>query len=277
MDYLELTVSLQPREPFADLFIDALGDVGFESFVENEAGFCAYIQQEMYSDGLEKTAWAWTMDGVEVTSSLKVIPRKNWNDEWEKNFEPILVDDAVYIYAPFHPEKPEFEHQILIEPKMSFGTGHHQTTHLMVQFMLEQNFAEKRVLDMGCGTGILAILAAQKGASKVVAIDIDDWSVENSIENAQRNNIEMETRLGGAEVLKAETFNVILANINLNILLADIAAYANVLANGGHIFFSGFYEHDLDQLRAEAAKNNLNFVSHKQRDNWASAHFVKEN
>lgn len=275
MDYLELTVSLTPRNPFADLFIDALGDVGFESFVENENGFCAYIQQENYSEGLEKSAWAWTMDGVEVSSSVKVIPRKNWNDEWEKSFEPILVDNAVYIYAPFHAEKPEFPHQILIEPKMSFGTGHHQTTHLMVQFMLEQNFAGKRVLDMGCGTGILAILAAQKGASEVVAIDIDDWSVENSIENAQRNNVTMETRLGGAEVLKAEQFDVILANINLNILMADIHAYAAVLAKNGSIIFSGFYERDLETLTNEAAKNGLAFVSSKQRQDWTAAAFVK--
>ena len=275
MDYLELSVKLTPRNPFADLFIDALGDVGFESFVETENGFLAYIQQEQYSEGLEKTAWSWSMDGVEVESYIKVIPRKNWNDEWEKNFQPILVDDAVYIYAPFHLKKPEFLHQILIEPKMSFGTGHHQTTYLMVQFMLEQDFAGKRVLDMGCGTGILGILAMQKGAKTVVAIDIDDWSVENSIENAQRNNVEMETRLGGADVLKDEEFDMILANINLNILMADTHAYAAVLAQNGTIIFSGFYSRDLETITSEAAKNGLSFSESKQREDWTAAVFIK--
>lgn len=276
MDYLELDVKLSPRNPFADLFIDALGDVGFESFVETEGGFLAYIQKELYTEGLEKTCWSWQMDGVTVVSSVKVIPRKNWNDEWEKNFEPILVDDAVYIYAPFHPAKPEIKHQILIEPKMSFGTGHHQTTHLMVQFTLKQNMQNKRVLDMGCGTGILAILAKQMGAKNVVAIDIDDWSVENSIENAHRNNVEMETRLGGAEMLKAEEFDVILANINLNILMADMRAYAHVLAPAGTIIFSGFYKRDLETLANEAFKNGLLYVEHMQREDWTSAVFVKQ-
>ncbi len=276
MDYLELTVKLSPRNPFADLLIDALGDVGFESFVETEDGFLAYIQENDYREGLETTCWAWQMEGFEIESAVKKIPRVNWNTEWEKNFEPILVDHKVYIYAPFHPLRPEFAHQILIEPKMSFGTGHHQTTHLMVQFTLGQNLSQKRVLDMGCGTGILAILAKQMGAAHVVAIDIDDWSVENSIENAARNHVEMETRLGGAEALKTEEFDVILANINLNVLLADMHAYAQVLAPKGTIIFSGFYAEDLAVLTTEASKNGLHFVEKNQLKDWTAAVFVKQ-
>ena len=276
MDYLELTVHLSPRNTFADLFIDALGDAGFESFVETEDGFQAYIQETEYTEGLEKTTWVWQMAGVAVDSSMKRIARVNWNTEWEKNFSPILVDDAVYIFAPFHPAKTEIKHQIVIEPKMSFGTGHHQTTHQMVQLTLKQNLVEKHVLDMGCGTGILAILAKQMGAKHVVAIDIDDWSVENSIENATRNHVQMETRLGGAEMLKEELFDMILANINLNILMADMKAYAAVLASKGTIIFSGFYHNDLETLQAEAAKTGLNFVESSERKTWAAAVFIKE-
>ncbi len=275
MDYLELTFTLTPRDPYADVFINALGDVGFESFVETEEGFQAYIQEEAYTVGLEKTCWAWGMEGVEVHTSLKKIPRVNWNEEWEKNFEPILVDDEVYIHAPFHPAKPEVPYQLLIEPKMSFGTGHHQTTHMMVQFVMELDVANKSILDMGCGTGILAILAAMRGAAPVAAIDIDDWSVENTIENAERNNVVLHTQKGGAEVLGAEVFDVILANINKHVLLADMATYATVLQPGGTIVFSGFYTHDLADIEACANTCGLKLVSSKERETWQSAQFVK--
>jgi len=274
MDYIELAVNLTPRNPFADLFIDALGDVGFESFVENENGFLAYIQQQHYAEGLEKTCWAWNMEGVAIETSTTLIPRKNWNKDWEENFKPIVVDNKVYIHAPFHPKKPAFAHRIVIEPKMSFGTGHHQTTHLMVQLTLKQTLLKKRVLDMGCGTGILAILAAQMGANPVVAIDIDDWSIENTKENAARNKVGLETRLGGAEELKAEKFDVILANINLNILMADMAAYRAVLEDKGTIIFSGFYAQDLETLRAEAQKCGLQLTQSLEREDWIAAVFV---
>ncbi len=276
MDYIEVAVTITPKDPFADVVISALGEIGFESFVETETGFLAYINGEVYTEGLEKTCWAWNMGGFEIESSAKTISRTNWNEEWEKNFESILVDDEVYIYAPFHPTRPEVKHQILIEPKMSFGTGHHETTHQMVQLMLKQNLENKRVLDMGCGTGILAILAAQKGAKHVVGIDIDDWSIENTIENAARNNVEIETRLGGAEQLKDETFDVILANINLNILTTDMHQYCKVLAVGGLIMFSGFYVSDFETLNTEAKKNNLTCVDKMQREKWMAVIFVKE-
>lgn len=275
MDYIELTVNLSPREPFADVFISALGDDGFESFVETPLGFQAYIPKNAYQDGMEKACWAWKMDGVKIESSTKLIPRVNWNKEWEKNFESILVDNQVYIYAPFHEQKRDVPYQILIEPKMSFGTGHHSTTHLMIQYALELDFENKSVLDMGCGTGILAILAMMKKAKSCVAIDIDDWSIENTIENAERNNVPLVTRLGGVEQLGAEQFDIIFANINLNVLLADMADYANVLCTNGVILFSGFYEENLPALTAEAQKHGLALIKNNKRGDWMAAWFIK--
>lgn len=276
MDYIELQITLNPTQPFTEIFVGALGEMGFESFVESETGLLAYIQADLYRENMESESWAWQLPDVKIETVRKLIPRVNWNDEWEKNFEPILVDDSVYIYAPFHPPKPQFEHNLLIEPKMSFGTGHHQTTHMMVQHLLQTDVVEKNVLDMGCGTGVLAILAAQRGAAQITAIDIDDWAVENTRENAQRNQAgHIVAKKGGAEILGNETFDVILANINKHVLLADMAVYSRVLNPGGTIIFSGFYTHDLDDLVAEAMKYNLVLKTSKTRDNWMSASFVK--
>lgn len=275
MDYIELSVTVSPREPFTEILISALADDGFESFAETESGFQAYIQSNLYKEGMEKQNWAWQLDGVSLTAETKTIPRQNWNAQWEENFEPILVDDQVYIYAPFHPAKPEIPYQLLIEPKMSFGTGHHQTTHLIVQYLLELNCTNKRILDMGCGTGVLGILAAKRGANDVVGIDIDEWAVENTGENAQRNAVSLNAFLGGKEVMPKSPFDVILANINKNVLLADMAAYADALKPGGDIFFSGFYTHDLEDIKVAAKNVDLAFVSKKERDNWQAAHFVK--
>lgn len=275
MDYIELTVTVTPREPFAEILISALADDGFESFVETEEGFQAYIQEDQYSTGMERANWAWQLDGMQVSATAKLIPRVNWNEEWEKNFQPILVDDQVYIHAPFHPAKPEIAYQLLIEPKMSFGTGHHQTTHMMVQYVLELDVAEKTVLDMGCGTGVLAILAKQRGAGATWAIDIDEWAVENTLENAERNHVALTALKGGVEVLPEMQFDIILANINKNVLLADMAAYANVLNQNGIIVFSGFYTHDLADIANEATRHGLRFMDSKERDNWQAARFVK--
>ena len=275
MDYIELTVTVSPREPFTEILISALADDGFESFVETEDGFQAYIQSELYTDDMEASNWAWQLDGVNIIARRALIPRVNWNEAWEKNFQPIMVDDKVYIYAPFHPAKPEVPYQLLIEPKMSFGTGHHQTTHMMVQYVLELELMGKRVLDMGCGTGVLAILAAKRGAIDVWAIDIDEWSVENTLENAERNGVVLTTVQGDKEGLPEHTFDVILANINKNVLLADMAAYAMHLPTSGEIVFSGFYTHDLADIEQAANVQGLWLVSTKTRDGWQAARFVK--
>jgi ribosomal protein L11 methyltransferase len=270
--YIELAVAVSPLEPFRDLFIAQLGAVGFESFSETEEGFAAYILKEDYSASAAMEQMQW--DGVTVSVKEQEIEQVNWNAEWERNFNPIEVDGRVYIRAPFHAERAGFEYAMLIEPKMSFGTGHHQTTHMMIQWLLETPSNHADVLDMGCGTGILGILAGMRGAKSVHGIDLDTWCIENTLENAQRNGVAMTADLGGSEVLSG-TYDLILANINLNVLLADIAHYEKVLRKGGSIFFSGFYEDNVPTLRAAAEALGLTFEGVKAREQWRSIKMVK--
>ena len=270
--YIELAVAVSPLEPFRDLFIAQLGAVGFESFSETEEGFAAYILKEDYSASAAMEQMQW--DGVTVSVKEQEIEQVNWNAEWERNFNPIEVDGRVYIRAPFHAERAGFEYAMLIEPKMSFGTGHHQTTHMMIQWLLETPSNHVDVLDMGCGTGILGILAGMRGAKSVHGIDVDTWCIENTLENAQRNGVAMTADLGGSEVLSG-TYDLILANINLNVLLADIAHYEKALRKGGSIFFSGFYEDNVPTLRAAAEALGLTFEGLKAREQWRSIKMVK--
>jgi len=270
--YIELAVAVSPLEPFRDLFIAQLGAVGFESFSETEEGFAAYILKEDYSASAAMEQMQW--DGVTVSVKEQEIEQVNWNAEWERNFNPIEVDGRVYIRAPFHAERAGFEYAMLIEPKMSFGTGHHQTTHMMIQWLLETPSNHADVLDMGCGTGILGILAGMRGAKSVHGIDVDTWCIENTLENAQRNGVAMTADLGGSEVLSG-TYDLILANINLNVLLADIAHYEKALRTGGNIFFSGFYEDNVPTLRAAAEALGLTFEGVKAREQWRSIKMVK--
>lgn len=270
--YIELAVTVSPLEPFRDLFIAQLGAVGFESFSETEEGFAAYILKEDYSASAAMEQMQW--DGVIVSVKEQEIEQVNWNAEWERNFNPIEVDRRVYIRAPFHAERAGFEYAMLIEPKMSFGTGHHQTTHMMIQWLLETPSNHADVLDMGCGTGILGILAGMRGAKSVHGIDVDTWCIENTLENAQRNGVAMTADLGGSEVLSG-TYDLILANINLNVLLADIAHYEKALRTGGNIFFSGFYEDNVPTLRAAAEALGLSFEGVKSREQWRSIKMVK--
>jgi ribosomal protein L11 methyltransferase len=270
--YIELAVAVSPLEPYRDLFIAQLGAVGFESFSETEEGFAAYILKEDYSASAAMEQMQW--DGVTVSVKEQEIEQVNWNAEWERNFNPIEVDGRVYIRAPFHAERAGFEYAMLIEPKMSFGTGHHQTTHMMIQWLLETPSNHADVLDMGCGTGILGILAGMRGAKSVHGIDVDTWCIENTLENAQRNGVAMTADLGGSEVLSG-TYDLILANINLNVLLADIAHYEKALRKGGSIFFSGFYEDNVPTLRAAAEALGLTFEGVKAREQWRSIKMVK--
>ncbi|MEY2963007.1 MAG: hypothetical protein RL754_268 [Bacteroidota bacterium] len=270
--YIEANVVLSVVEPFRDIFIAQLGAVGFESFTETDEGFAAYILADQFREEDLNEALIW--DGVKADYTLKTIEQVNWNAEWERNFDPIDVDGRVFIRAPFHEDRQGYEHNLLIEPKMSFGTGHHQTTHMMIQWLLEDRYDGLDVLDMGCGTGILGIVAGIRGAKSLHGIDIDQWCIDNTLENAERNNVEMTAVLGGADAL-SEQYDLILANINLNVLLGDMEHYASHLRDGGTILFSGFYEHDIASLRERAESFGLTFVGKKERQDWRSIKMIK--
>src|SRR5690606_8568552 len=203
------------------------------------------------------------------------IEQVNWNEVWESGFQPIIVNDQCYIRAEFHPVKPEIPYEIVIQPKMSFGTGHHETTHLMVEYMVELDFEGKDVLDMGCGTSILAILAKKRSAKYAEAIDIDEWSTENSAENATRNNVELNIRLGDASILGDRKFDTIIANIQRNILMEDIPKYVKVLNFAGELILSGLMEGDFEDIKSKCEENGLKFLSKKQRNEWIALRFVK--
>jgi len=270
--YIEIAAKVSPLEPFRDLFIAQLGAVGFESFSETADGFNAYIVKEDYSKFAVDEALVW--EGAVCTYGMKEIAQVNWNSEWERNFDPIDVDGVVYIRAPFHENKTGYQYPMLIEPKMSFGTGHHQTTHMMIQWLLETPTDGLKVLDMGCGTGILGILAGMRGATAIHGIDIDTWCIENTLENAQRNNVEMTAEVGDAGAL-SDIYEVICANINLNVLLADMKSYASALSSGGTIFLSGFYEENIPALREAAELAGLTYHGVKFREQWRSIKMTK--
>ena len=273
--YIGYTFTVAPKEPATEILIAQLGFAGFESFVENEDGVTAYIQENDWNEQILNTIQILNSEEFNFTIKEEVIEQTNWNSEWEKNFNPIQVDGKVSVRAPFH-ENPNLEFDIVIEPKMSFGTGHHETTHMMIQHLLSLNVANKKVLDMGCGTGILAIFAEMKGAKPIDAIDIDTWCYENSLENVQRNNCKHITVFeGDATLLINKKYDVIIANINRNILLNDMQAYMNCLNEDGVILFSGFYKEDIPIIDAEVSKYQLKLDTVIERNNWVALKYLK--
>ncbi len=274
-NYLEFRFKIEPLQPASEILVAELGYLGFESFAEEEDGLIAYIPTEEYEDGLLAGVHILQSDEVTITYSKQEIEQVNWNEEWEKNFSPIMVDDTCYVRAPFHPAG-DTEFEIVIEPKMSFGTGHHATTHMMIQFILKNDFNDKNVLDMGCGTGVLAILASLKGAHYVDAIDIDNWCYQNSLENVGRNNCDnISVEEGGAELLEGRTYNRILANINRNILLRDLPVYIKSLEPGGELYLSGFYAEDIPAIKKACTKEGLSFEEALEREQWVALKFYK--
>lgn len=271
--YIGYYFKVKPLQPAVEILIAELGYAGFESFVETEEGVTAYIQKEEWRDDILEDIQILTSDEFEITYTFEEIAQTNWNAEWEKNFNPIVVDNLCAVRAPFH-DKFDTEYDIIIEPKMSFGTGHHETTHMMIQHILKNDFKDKSVLDMGCGTGVLAILAELKGAKPIDAVDYDNWCYLNSLENVERNNCKHITVIEGDASVLHEKYDIIIANINRNILLQDMKTYVSCLNKDGILFLSGFYNDDIPLIQAECEKYMLKFEEKLERNNWVSLKFL---
>jgi ribosomal protein L11 methyltransferase len=271
MKYIEVTFTMDDTGLFRDLLVDTLGNEGpYESFVETNDGLKAYVPADKYDRHfLEVTGASFP---VPLRYKVEEMEDKNWNEEWEKGHQAVLVEyegGSVWVRAPFHPHRDDVSYELIIEPKMSFGTAHHPTTYMMLSYVAELDMNGRRVLDMGCGTAVLAILAKMRGASYVEGVDIDEWAFNNARENAATNDVEIALKLGDANTLQGQ-FDIIIANINRNILLRDMEAYARVLKSGGTLLLSGFYEADEGVLIARANELGMTLKSKKNRDGWSA-------
>lgn len=280
MQYKKITMLLTPfDQTAADLLIAQLGELGCDSFMEIDGGFEAYAPAAEL-DMVHLPLIDPIVEGIKMDYQIEDVPDQDWNEEWEKNyFEPVVIADRCLIRSSFHQTKQKAEYEIVINPKMAFGTGHHETTSLMIRYILASQIKDKRVLDMGCGTCILSILASLCEAKEITSIDVDDWCYRNSLENLELNNITNVTvSLGNARALPTvPTFDVILANINRNILLEDMHRYVSALAEGGTLIMSGFYQRDLPLISARAVQLGLQCVSHNVDNDWCAAQYIKHN
>jgi ribosomal protein L11 methyltransferase len=272
--YLGFHFSVEPKELGSEILVAELGELPFESFIDSDSGIVAYIQKQFWTENILDDLHILSSAEFQVSYTIEEIDQVNWNEEWEKNFEAIEVDGICHVRAPFHP-KTDAKFDIVIEPKMSFGTGHHETTHMMIQHLLETDVAGKKTLDMGCGTAILAILAEMKGAQPIDAIDIDNWCYLNSIENAERNNCtQISVYEGDADLLKGKKYDLIIANINRNILLNDMQTYVDCLNKDGILLLSGFYTDDTPFIDASCTEKGLTYVKKFERNNWVSLKYL---
>lgn len=281
MKYLEFTFQTTPcTEVVNDILSAVLAEAGFESFVEQTDGINAYIQKALYNESTLKEALAeFPLPGVNIEYNYTEAEDRNWNEEWEKNFfQPIVIDNRCVIHSTFHKDVPQAEYDIVINPQMAFGTGHHETTSLIIGELLDSDLQEKSLLDMGCGTSILAILARMRGATPCTAIDIDEWCVRNSLENIELNRVDnIDVFQGDASSLKDKgPFDIIIANINRNILLNDMKHYVSRMNQGGSLLMSGFYANDIPVIQAEAENNGLHLIHHREKNQWAVVLFRKE-
>lgn len=281
MRYYEFQFITKPNtEVVKDVLTAVLADLGFESFVTEDESVKAYVQMDLFdNDELNNAINNFPIEGVEqITYTFKEVEDRNWNEEWEKNyFQPVMIADRCIIHSTFHKDIPKAEYDIAINPQMAFGTGHHETTSLMIEYLLEEDVTGNAVIDMGCGTSVLAIMASMRGANRCTAIDIDDWCVRNSKENIQLNNISNITVLHGDAniLLGVDACNLFIANINRNILVNDMSKYVSKMADKATLLMSGFYTEDIDEIKKSAEENGLTFVSYKQKNNWAAVKFVK--
>ena len=273
MNYIEYDFTVSPLEMGSEILIAELAEVGFDSFVDTPMGIKAYIPKDSWNEQILQDIYLLSNPEFTISYQITEIEQVNWNEEWEKNFSPIVVEDLCTVRANFHPV-PNTRYDIVITPKMSFGTGHHETTYMMLQQLLPLSLEGAKVLDMGCGTGILAIMAALRGAHDITAIDIDPWCVENATENVQQNDCSFITiKEGDVSLIAGEQYNLILANINRNILLSDIPAYTQALLPQGLLLVSGFYVEDLPTIKEKCQEVGLTYLSHIERNRWVSGKF----
>ena len=280
MKYIEVTFTMDDTGLFRDMLVDTLGNEGpYESFVEIPDGLKAYVAESQYDP--QYLAAVVQSFPLPLKYQVAEMEDRDWNAEWERGHEAVLVQydgGSIWVRAPFHPHRTDVDYELVIEPKMSFGTAHHPTTYMMLSYVAELSVVRQRVLDMGCGTAVLAILAKMRGAAYVEGIDVDEWAYNNAIENAATNGVELDLRLGDASLLEdagVEPFDVIIANINRNILLSDMHRYAAVLKSGGRLLLSGFYQSDEGVLIARANELGMTLQSKKSRDNWSALELGK--
>lgn len=276
MNYIELDVSVTPSDIGSDVLITLLSEIGFDSFETNQAGFKAFIPQPEFNKTIIDELINQYRETFKIEYKINEIKQQNWNALWESSFQPVNINNQCFIRAPFHPKPDNIKYDIIIEPKMSFGTGHHDTTRLMVEKILSLDIKNKSLLDVGCGTGVLAILGYMAGANPVEAIDIDDWCYENTIENIARNNVKnLAVYKGNIQLLHNKSFHTILANINKNVLLSEMHNYSQLLEKNGNLIMSGFFKTDMDEINNFAEKNSLSLINSNTINQWAITHFVK--
>lgn len=276
MNFAVLNFSIAPLDPFRDILFGELSEIGFDGFEDTEKGLLAYIPEDRFDASLIKSLRVMQNKALQVSYTTEIIVEQNWNADWESDFEPIEVTEDCYVRAPFHPSR-NLPYEIVIEPKMSFGTGHHETTWLVLRQMLNIDFEGKSVLDMGTGTGVLAILASKLDAKDVLAIDVDEWAYKNAIENTTLNDaVNITVEKGGFERIKQHTFHVILANINKNVLLQHMSILSNCLEPSGILILSGFFEKDIADLRSSAEKNGLVEKTRATKNDWAVLQLMKQ-
>jgi ribosomal protein L11 methyltransferase len=278
MEYKKVSINFTPFEEWLrDVLTAQLGETGFESFLETETGFEAFIPENQFNEESIQTVLEPFLKNFRFETHSEKIEDKNWNEEWEKNyFKPLVVAGECVVRAPFHTDFPKAKFEIIIEPNMAFGTGNHETTSMMLEYILENDFENKTVLDMGCGTGILGILASMKGAKKITAIDIDEWSFNGTTENAALNSIRnIKIKQGDAALLGDEKYHFILANIQRNVLLADMPVYVENMETNGKIFLSGFYKEDIPPIKKRAEELGLQDAGYKLKNNWVAHAFTK--
>ena len=273
MNYIEIKITLtnSSDQGLKETVIALLSELPFESFAENENSTSAYIPQNLFDENQILDTLDEINQSISIKWEINEIAEQNWNKTWEENYPAVTIAQRCYIRAPFHPHNPDVDYELLIEPKMSFGTAHHETTSMMIELLLDEDVAGKDILDMGCGTGVLAILASKMGAKNVLAIDNDEWAFENSLENVERNNCSNITvKTGDETIIGGDKFDIILANINRNILLKQIDSYISALNSSGKIYMSGFYEKDIPHLLQQAERHGLALKKKITKNNWAA-------